>query len=67
MKVGENPLYTMLARYLELAAEVVLGTSPFISHTIHPRLQNWVFCLKFNKAQRNEHPSPGLMSGNPTQ
>ena len=24
MKVGENPLYTMLARYLELAAEVVL-------------------------------------------
>jgi len=24
MKVGENPLYTMTARYLELATEVVL-------------------------------------------
>jgi len=24
MKVGENPLYTMMARYLELATEVVL-------------------------------------------
>jgi len=24
MKVGENPLYTIMARYLELATEVVL-------------------------------------------
>ena len=24
MKVGENPLYTMMARYLELATEIVL-------------------------------------------
>ena len=24
MKVGENPLYTMMARYMELATEVVL-------------------------------------------
>ena len=31
MKVGENRLYTMTARYLELATEVVLEpTSPFI-------------------------------------
>ena len=30
MKVGENPLYTMMARYLELATEVVLEpTFPF--------------------------------------
>jgi len=30
MKEGENPLYTMTARYLELATEVVLEpTSPF--------------------------------------
>jgi len=30
MKLGENPLYTMMARYLELATEVVLEPmSPF--------------------------------------
>jgi len=30
MKVGENPLYTMMARYLESATEVVLEPmSPF--------------------------------------
>ena len=30
MKAGENPLYTMMASYLELATEVVLEpTSPF--------------------------------------
>ena len=31
MKVGENPLYTIMARHLELVTEVVLEpTSPFI-------------------------------------
>jgi len=30
MKVGENPLYAMMAKYLKLAAEVVLEpTFPF--------------------------------------
>ena len=30
MKVGENPLYPMMAMYLELATEIVLEpTSPF--------------------------------------
>jgi len=33
MKVGENPLYTMMARYLELATEVVLEPMfPFTPH-----------------------------------
>jgi len=40
MKVGENPLYTMTARYLERATEVVLEPmSPFTQGSGHNQIK----------------------------
>jgi len=40
MKVGENPLYTMLARYPKLATEVVLEPmAPFSNYWCHEQFK----------------------------
>jgi len=44
MKVGENPLYTMLARYLELATEVVL--EPIYTTTLYPSISKVIELFK---------------------